>query len=67
MERQEKLYSAKIKADIDYNQVPNLALEAQEKLNKIKPETLGHAAQISGINPADISMLQIYLETKRKK
>ncbi len=67
MERQEKLYRAKIKADIDYNQVPNLALEAQEKLNKIKPETLGHAAQISGINPADISMLQIYLETKRKK
>lgn len=63
--RQDKLYRAKIRLDIDYNDVPNLALEAREKLNKIKPETLGHAAQISGINPADISMLQIYLETNK--
>ncbi len=67
IERQEKLYRARIFEGIDYNQVPNLALEAQEKLNKMRPETLGHAAQISGINPADISMLQIYLEARRKK
>ncbi len=65
IERQDKLYRAKIREDIDYNNVPNLALEAREKLNKIRPETLGHAAQISGINPADISMLQIYLETNK--
>lgn len=66
IERQNKLYRAKIRTNIDYNKVPNLALEAREKLNKIKPETLGHAAQISGINPADISMLQIYLESQKK-
>ncbi len=65
IERQDKLYRAKIREEIDYNDVPNLALEAREKLNKIRPETLGHAAQISGINPADISMLQIYLETSK--
>ncbi len=65
IERQDKLYRAKIREEIDYNDVPNLALEAREKLNKIRPETLGHAAQISGINPADISMLQIYLETNK--
>ncbi len=65
IERQDKLYRAKIRENIDYNDVPNLALEAREKLNKIRPETLGHAAQISGINPADISMLQIYLETNK--
>ncbi len=67
IDRQQKLYRAKIFDAIDYNQVPNLALEAQEKLNKMRPETLGHAAQISGINPADISMLQIYLETTKRK
>ncbi len=65
--RQEKLYRAKIASDINYDEVGNLALEAREKLKRIRPETLGHAAQISGINPADIGVLQIYLETKRQK
>ncbi|MGL5020853.1 MAG: tRNA uridine-5-carboxymethylaminomethyl(34) synthesis enzyme MnmG [Mycoplasmatales bacterium] len=67
MSRQEKLYNAKIDVDFDFYQVHNLALEAREKLSKFKPETIGHAAQISGITPADIAVLQIYLENKRRK
>ena len=67
MKRQDKLYKQKIPVDLDYNLVDNLALEAREKLNKFKPETIGLASQISGINPADITVLQIYLEKQRRK
>ena len=67
IKRNEKLYRVKIPADIDYNEVDSLALEAREKLNKFKPETIGIASQISGINPADITVLQIYLEKKRRQ
>lgn len=66
IQRNQKLYNVKIPLNLDYLQMDNLALEAREKLNKIKPETLGHAAQISGINPSDIGVLQIYIETKRR-
>ena len=54
----------KIPSDIDYDQVKNLALEARQKLNKIRPLTIGQATRISGINPADISVLLIYLKQK---
>ena len=54
----------KLSEDIDYNTVPNLALEAREKLNKIKPTSLGQAMRISGVNPSDISVLMIYLRSK---
>ncbi len=66
MGRSDKLYKIKIPIDIDYLQVANLALEAREKLNKFKPETIGHVSSISGINPADVSALQIHLEQKRR-
>lgn len=62
-----KLYKVRIPNNLDYNEVESLALEAREKLNKIKPETIGLAAQISGINPADITALQIYLEKKKRE
>jgi len=53
----------KIPADIDYHSLKGLRLEAVEKLSKIKPENLGQASRISGVNPADIAALNIILET----
>lgn len=47
---------------IDYNDVDNIALEAREKLKKIRPRTIGQASRISGVNPADISVLVVYVE-----
>ena len=55
-----------LKENIDYNKIPNLALEAREKLNKIKPTSIGQALRISGVNPADISILMIYLKKEYK-
>lgn len=52
----------KLEETIDYETIPNLALEAREKLNKIKPTSLGQAMRISGVNPSDISVLMIYLK-----
>ena len=63
-EKQTKMEEKKIPSDIDYDQVKNLALEARQKLNKIRPLTIGQATRISGINPADISVLLIYLKQK---
>ena len=55
----------KIPANTDYNGIANLALEAKEKLSKIKPLTIGQASRISGVNPADISILLIYLKSNK--
>ena len=66
VKRQDKLYKQRIPDDIDYSKVDSLALEAREKLEKLRPQTIGIASQISGINPADISVLQIHLEKQRR-
>ncbi len=58
-----KMENQKIPQDIDYTQIHNLALEATEKLSKIKPLTIGQASRISGVNPADISILLVYMKT----
>ena len=52
----------KIPNDINYDKIGNIALEAREKLKKIKPQTIGQATRISGVNPADISVLIVYIE-----
>ncbi len=62
-----KLESLKIPSDLSYDDVSNLASEAREKLTRIKPVTIAQAARISGVNPADISILIVYLESLRRK
>jgi len=57
----EKLEHYKLKSDFDYNSIVSLSIEARQKLNKIKPETLGQASRISGVSPADISVLMVFL------
>ena len=53
--------------NLDYNNVKGIRLEARQKLNKYKPYSIGQASRISGISPADISVLLIYLEQLKKK
>lgn len=62
----QKLENIKIPKNLNYDDVSNLATEAKLKMNKINPETIGQAARISGINPADIQMLMFHIEYKRK-
>ncbi|WP_196599412.1 tRNA uridine-5-carboxymethylaminomethyl(34) synthesis enzyme MnmG [Pectinatus frisingensis] len=67
IERMEKLENKKIPADIDYKQIDNLRDEAREKLLQIRPVSLGQAGRISGVSPADISILLIYLEQRTRR
>ena len=57
-----KLEKRKLPVDLDYSEIKGLRLEAIQKLNAIKPESIGHASRITGVSPADISVLLIYLE-----
>ena len=61
VERREKLEKRRIPEDIDYTEVKGLRLEAAQKLQRLRPLTIGQASRISGVNPADISVLLIYL------
>lgn len=60
-EKVAKLDNYRIKSDFDYKSVNSLSLEARDKLTKLRPETIGQASRISGINPADISVLLVHL------
>ena len=61
-----KLENKKIPTNIDYNQIPNLASEARQKLNDIRPTSIGQATRISGVNPSDIAILSVYLKKGEK-
>ena len=67
IERAKRLEDRLLPADIDYNEIKGLRLEAQEKLNRIRPFNLGQAGRISGVNPADISVLMVWLSTVKEK
>ncbi len=64
VERHRKLEEKKLPIDINYQSIRGLRIEAAQKLDRIRPLTLGQASRISGVNPADISVLLIYLGTK---
>ena len=66
VEQYRKLQSRPLPLDLDYNEVDSLRLEARQKLNAVKPLNFGQAARISGVSPADITALMIYIETHKK-
>ena len=66
VDRFKKQESALLPADIDYDSLQGFKAEARQRLATIRPRTLGQAARISGITPADVTLLMIYLEKRRK-
>ena len=66
VERQKKLEDRRLPDSLDYSKIQGLRLEAAEKLNDIRPVNIAQASRISGVNPADINVLLIYLSTRKK-
>ena len=67
VEKFEKLENKKLPEDINYSKIDGLRIEARQKLDKIKPLSIGQASRISGVSPADISVLLIYMEVNKRK
>ena len=65
VEKFKKMEKKLLPDDLDYNTVNGISLEARQKLNKHKPHSIGQASRISGVSPADISVLLVFLQTKR--
>lgn len=66
VDRFEKLENRRIPDDIDYSVIKGLATEARQKLEQIRPRSIGQASRISGVNPADIAVLLVYLESRHR-
>lgn len=64
IEKAKRLEDKLLPEDVDYSQIKGLRLEAQEKLNRVRPFNLGQAGRISGVNPADVSVLMVWLATR---
>lgn len=67
VEQYKKMEKKKIPQDLDYDQVPSLRLEARQKLKAFLPDSVGQASRISGVSPADLSVLLVFLEHYQKK
>ena len=65
VEKFEKMENKKLSEDINYEDIKGLRIEARQKLNKVKPTSIGQASRISGVSPADINVLLIYLQGKQ--
>jgi len=66
VEQFKKLENRKLPKDIDYLSIQGLSLEARQKLDKIRPDSIGQASRITGVSPADINVLLIYLEQMKR-
>lgn len=66
VERFKQLENKRLPNDIDFREIEGLRLEARQKLTKIRPDSVGQASRISGVSPADVSVLMIYLEQRRR-
>lgn len=66
VEKMKRMEEKRIPASIDWDDIDSIATEARQKFKKINPETIGQASRISGVNPADISILMVYLEGKSR-
>jgi len=67
VEQFKKLEAKKLPKDINYDEISGLRLEARQKLNKLRPLSIGQASRISGVSPADISVLLVYIEQSARK
>ena len=65
IERAKKSEEKELPADLDYTKIEGLRLEAREKLQRVRPLNLGQAERISGVSPADIAVLTVYLSLKK--
>ena len=62
-----RLEDKKLDAEFDYDEIEGLRIEARQKLNQFKPLSVGQASRISGVSPADINVLLVYLEKMRRR
>ena len=67
IERYKKLEDRKLSEDLDYDKIDGLRLEARQKLGQVRPLSMGQASRISGVSPADINVLMVYLEKKKRE
>ena len=67
IEQFRRMEKRKLPNDIDYNNISGLSSEARQKLGKHRPEYLGQASRISGVSPSDISVLLVWLESRKRK
>ena len=67
VEQFKKMENKLLPPDIDYNEIKNLRIEAMQKLNNIRPSSIGQASRITGVSPADITVLLIYMEQNKKR
>ena len=67
IERYKRLEDRKLSEDMDYDEIEGLRIEARQKLGQVRPLSIGQASRISGVSPADINVLMVYLEKKRRE